>query len=53
MKKLILLSLLLFVCSLPAFAQQDDYERYRREQRESLRGLDALTVSLFFGSMSK
>ena len=44
MKKLILLALLLFVCSLPAFAQQDDYERYRREQRESLRGLDALTV---------
>jgi hypothetical protein len=36
--------MLLLLGSVPSFAQQEDVERYYREQRESLRGLDRLTL---------
>ena len=44
MKKFILMGMLLLFGSVPSFAQQEDVERYYREQRESLRGLDGLTL---------
>ena len=44
MKKIILMGIFLLVGSVPSFAQQEDVARYYREQRESLRGLDGLTL---------